>query len=82
MNTRSKSLENRFNNWQLVPKRRDEKNTFTYHSAIRHLKKNYANPKSGVSFGGISRIYDYYNKVIPIEQMKKFLAMIILIHFM
>ena len=63
MNTRSKSLENRFNNWQLVPKRRDEKNTFTYHSAIRHLKKNYANPKSGVSFGGISRIYDYYNKV-------------------
>ena len=74
MNTRSKSLENRFNNWQLVPKRRDEKNTFTYHSAIRHLKKNYANPKSGVSFGGISRIYDYYNKVIPIEQIKNFLS--------
>ena len=38
MNTRSKSLENRFNNWQLVPKTRDEKNTLTYHSAIRHLK--------------------------------------------
>ena len=74
MNTRSKSLENRFNNWQLVPKTRDEKNTLTYHSAIRHLKKNYANPKSGVSFGGISRIYDYYNKVIPIEQIKNFLS--------
>jgi len=50
------------------------KNTLTYRSAISHLKKNYANPKSGVSFGGISRIYDYYNKVIPLEQIRKFLS--------
>ena len=73
MITRSKTLEKNFNSWQLVPKTIEEKNTFTYRSAISHLRKNYLNPKSGVSFGGIYRIYNYYNKVIPIKEIKQFL---------
>ena len=74
MNTRSKSLADRFHNWQIVPKGIERSSSFTYRSALSHLQKNYLNPRSGVSFGGINRIYNFYNKVIPIKEIKKFLS--------
>ena len=50
MNTRSKSYNNHFQNWQIVVKdKQDQRNTniFNYQSAVNHLKKNYLNPRSG-----------------------------------
>ena len=38
------------------------------------MRNNYLNPKSGVSFAGINRIYDFYNKTIPINKVKEFLS--------
>lgn len=74
MNTRSKSLADRFYNWQIVPEDSNKPSSFTYRSALSHLQKNYLNPKSGVSFGGVNRIYDFYDKVIPIKEIRKFLS--------
>ena len=74
MNTRSKSSEDRFYNWQITPQVNDKPNSFTYRSAIDHLRKNYLNPKSGVSFGGVNRIYNFYNKAITIKEIRKLLS--------
>ena len=74
MNTRSKLAANQFYNWQLLPTTKDQSSTYTYRSAISHLRKNYLNPKSGVSFSGVNRIYKFYDKVIPIKTIKKFLS--------
>ena len=74
MNTRSKSSADRFYHWQIVPKDINNSKTFTYRSAISHLQKNYLNPRSGVSFGGVNRIYNFYNKVIPVKEIRKFLS--------
>ena len=74
MNTRSKTSSKKFYNWQLLPTTRDHSNTYTYKSALQHLRKNYLNPTSGVSFSGINRIYNFYNKVIPIKEIKEFLS--------
>ena len=74
MNTRSKSVTDHFYNWQIVPEKKKILNSLSYRSAISHLRKNYLNPKSGVSFGGVNRIYNFYNKVIPIETIKEFLS--------
>ena len=74
MNTRSKSLADRFYNWQILPEDGNKPSSFTYRSALSHLQKNYLNPKSGVSFGGVNRIYDFYDKVIPIKEIRKFLS--------
>ena len=74
MNTRSKTLSKHFYNWQLLPTNRDHSNTYTYQSALHHLRKNYLNPRSGVSFSGVSKIYNFYNKAIPIKVIKKFLS--------
>ena len=74
MNTRSKSLADHFYNWQIVPEDINKPNSFTYRSALSHLQKNYLNAKSGVSFGGVNRIYNFYNKVIPIKEIRKFLS--------
>ena len=77
MNTISKSLADRFYNWQIVPKESkdtNKANLFTYRSALNHLQKNYLNPKSGVSFGGVNRVYNFYNKVIPIKEIRQFLS--------
>ena len=74
MNTRSKTLSKHFYNWQLLPTNGDHSNTYTYQSALHHLRKNYLNPRSGVSFSGVSKIYNFYNKAIPIKVIKKFLS--------
>ena len=77
MNTRSKSYNNNFQNWQVVLKdEKDQRNTniFNYQSAFNHLKKNYLNPISGVSFAGVNRIYNFYNRIIPIKKIKEFLS--------
>ena len=74
MNTRSKTLSKHFYNWQLLPTNGDHSNTYTYQSALHHLRKNYLNPRSGVSFSGVSKIYDFYNKAIPIKVIKNFLS--------
>ena len=74
MNTRSKSLADRFYNWQILPEDSNKPSSFTYRSALSHLQKNYLNPKSGVSFGGVNRIYNFYDKVIPIKEIRKFLS--------
>ena len=74
MNTRSKSFADHFYNWQIVPEDINKSSSFTYRSALSHLQKNYLNPKSGVSFGGVNRIYNLYNKVIPIKEIRKFLS--------
>ena len=39
----------------------------------RDLRNNYLIPKSGVSFTGVNRIYDFYNKTILINKIKEFL---------
>ena len=77
MNTRSKSLSDRFHNWQIVPKDTkyiNKANSFTYRSAIKYLQEEYFNPKSGVSFGGVSRVYNFHNKVMSMKEIKKFLS--------
>ena len=74
MITRSKSSTKNFNNWQLVPQTPNHSKPYKYRSAISHLRKNYLNPKSGVSFSGVNRIYNFYNKVIPIKEIKEFLS--------
>ena len=74
MNTRSKTSYDSFHNWKIVPQDNNNSNSFTYKSAISHLRKNYLNPKSGVSFGGVNRIYNFYNKLIPIREIRKFLS--------
>ena len=74
MNTRSKLAADQFYNWQLLPMTKDRSNTYTFRSAISHLRKNYLNPKSGVSFSGVNRIYQFYDKVIPIKIIKEFLS--------
>ena len=74
MNTRSKSSTKNFNNWQLVPQTQNHLKPYKYRSAISHLRKNYLNPKSGVSFSGVNRIYNFYNKVIPIKEIDEFLS--------
>ena len=79
MNTRSKLAADQFYNWQLLPMTKDRSNTYTFRSAISHLRKNYLNPKSGVSFSGVNKIYQFYDKVIPIKTIKNFLVMMILI---
>ena len=72
MNTRSKAAKEIFHHWKILTPQK-KKNKFDYNSAIEHLKRNYINPKSGVSFSGISKIYKFYNNVIPIKDIKKFL---------
>ena len=74
MNTRSKSFADHFYNWQIVPEDINKSSSFTYRSALSHLQKNYLNPKSGVSFGGVNRIYNFYDKLIPIKEIRKFLS--------
>ena len=74
MNTRSKTSYDSFHNWKTEPQDNNNSNSFTYKSAISHLRKNYLNPKSGVSFGGVNRIYNFYNKLIPIREIRKFLS--------
>ena len=74
MNTRSKSFADHFYNWQIVPEAINKSSSFTHRSALSHLQKNYLNPKSGVSFGGVNRIYNFYNKLIPIKEIRKFLS--------
>ena len=75
MNTRSKSSNDSFYNWQITSQVNDKTpNSFTYRSAISHLRKHYSNPKSGVSFGGVNRIYNFYNKLIPVKEIRKFLS--------
>ena len=65
MITRSKSFNDRFYNWYIVPQnQRRPENKFNYQSAIKHLKKNYLNPKSGISFSGVSRIHEFHNQEI------------------
>ena len=32
------------------------------------------NPRSGISFGGVNRIDNFYNKIIPIHKIKEFLS--------
>ena len=74
MKTRSKSLTNNFNNWQLISQVKNDSNVYKYRSSINHLRKNYLNPKSGVSFSGVNRIYNFYDKVILIKEIKEFLS--------
>ena len=74
MNTRAKSSTYHFSKWNITPKEKKRGNIFNYKSAIYHLRNNYLNPKSGVSFAGINRIYDFYNKTIPINKIKEFLS--------
>ena len=79
MNTRSKSSNDSFYNWQITSQAKDKnQNPFTYRSAISHLRKHYSNPKSGVSFGGVNRIYNFYNKIILVKEIRKFSVNIIL----
>ena len=72
MNTRSKSFNDNFQNWRIVSNDNKKTSKFTYQSAINHLKRNYLNPKSGLSFGGVNRIYMFYDKIIPIKKSRNF----------
>jgi hypothetical protein len=38
------------------------------------LEKNNLNPRSGIAFSGVNRIYNFYNKIIPIHKIKEFLS--------
>lgn len=75
MITRSNSLDNNFHNWYIVSQnKKGTENKFNYQSAIKHLEKNYLNPRSGIAFSGVNRIYNFYNKIIPIHKIKEFLS--------
>ena len=74
MNNRSKLFADHFYNWQIVSEDINKSSSFTYRSALSHLQKTNLNPKSGVSFGGVNRIYNFYNKLIPIKEIRKFLS--------
>ena len=75
MITRSNSLDKNFHNWYIVSQnKKGTENKFNYQSAIKHLEKNYLNPRSGIAFGGVNRIYNFYNKIIPIHKIKEFLS--------
>ena len=64
MITRSNSLDNDFHNWYIVSRnKKGTENKFNYQSTIKHLEKNYLNPRSGISFGGVNRIYNFYNNI-------------------
>lgn len=51
-------------------------NEWTAHSASLHLKENWANPVSPVSFLGITRIFHFYNKKLKITRIKDILETI------
>lgn len=75
MITRSNSLDNNFHNWYIVSQnKKGTENKFNYQSAIKHLEKNYLNPRSSIAFSGVNRIYNFYNKIIPIHKIKEFLS--------
>lgn len=75
MITRSNSLDKNFHNWYIVSQnKKGSENKFNYQSAIKHLEKNYLNPRSGIAFSGVNRIYNFYNKIIPIHKIKEFLS--------
>lgn len=67
-------MTDHFYNWQIVPQKKNKLHSLSYRPAIRHLRKRYLNPNSGVFFGGVKRIYNFYNKVIPIKTIKEFLS--------
>ena len=69
--TRSQSKQKQFNVW-ITP----SKNTNEHRSSfplLQDLKKNYKNPKSGVFFAGIKKIFHFYNGLLPVSTIKKFL---------
>ena len=74
MKTRPKIHEDTFYNWHITSENKKHGGNFVYKSAIKHLRNNYSNPKSGISFAGVNKIYNYYNKVIPLKDIKEFLS--------
>ena len=43
-------------------------------NAKQHLVENFGNPKSPVTFMGVNKLYIFYDKQIPVKEIKKFLS--------
>ena len=55
VNTRLKSSDDSFYNWQVTSQvKNNNPNSFICRAAISHLRKHYSNPKSGVSFSKVN----------------------------
>ena len=74
MKTRSKALDDKFHNWHIVNRDNIKNTYYNYKSALNHLRNNYVNPRSGISFSGVNKIYNYYNRIIPISEINQFLS--------
>lgn len=46
----------------------------TPQDCLDHLTDNYSNPNSAVAYLGVKKIYHFYNKILSIKQIKKFLS--------
>ena len=47
---------------------------WTRESARRHLETYYEVPGSGVTYSTVSKIFDFYNKKLPIQEIENFLS--------
>ena len=45
----------------------------TFDNPLRHLKKNYLNPKSPIAFSGITNIYNYYGGQLGYKEISDYL---------
>lgn len=48
----------------------------TKEECLKDLKENYTNPKSSISFSGLSKIYDHYKGVLKLSEIEDFLSSI------
>ena len=47
---------------------------FTEKSALEHLKENWNNVNSMIGFLGVSKLYDFYNRVLTFDQIRSILS--------
>ena len=47
---------------------------FTEKSASEHLKENWNNVNSMIGFLGVSKLYDFYNRVLTFDQIRSILS--------
>ena len=46
----------------------------TTEECLDHLTENYSNPNSAIAYLGVNKLYHFYNKILPISQIKIFLS--------
>ena len=46
----------------------------TVQDCYNHLKENYGNIHSPISYLGANKLYHFYNKIIPMKQIRKYLS--------